>query len=156
MDNIGVPSSNAYLLAKIGVDTTENEPCKFCPLSVYRSPSRISSSHFHLFFFVPSLCIVCRDVNRCALLVFRPSWKHFRAVCFPFETQSGLFHSEQILLLLLLLQIPQVSGLQQRVAIFAYTKSRIDYDASVDLRDALAARLGDDDSPQAARALGQN
>ena len=51
--------------------------------------SRISSSHFHLFFFVPSLCIVCRDVNRCALLVVRPSWKHFRAVCFPFETQSG-------------------------------------------------------------------
>ena len=62
--------------------------------------SRISSSHFHLFFFVPSLCIVCRDVNRCALLVLRPSWKHFRAVCFPFETQSGS--------LLLLLQIPQV------------------------------------------------
>ena len=55
--------------------------------------SRISSSHFHLFFFVPSLCIVCRDVNRCALLVFRPSWKHFRAVCFPFETQSGLLLS---------------------------------------------------------------
>ena len=51
--------------------------------------SRISSSHFHLFFFVPSLCTVCRDVNRCALLVLRPSWKHFRAVCFPFETQSG-------------------------------------------------------------------
>ena len=51
--------------------------------------SRISSSHFHLFFFVPSLCIVCRDVNRCALLIFRSSWKHFRAVCFPFETQSG-------------------------------------------------------------------
>ena len=32
--------------------------------------SRISSSHFHLFFFVPSLCNVCRDVNRCALLIF--------------------------------------------------------------------------------------
>ena len=30
--------SNAYLLAKIGVDTAENEPCKACPLSVYRSP----------------------------------------------------------------------------------------------------------------------
>ena len=30
--------SNAYLLAKIGVDTAENEPCKVCPLSVYRSP----------------------------------------------------------------------------------------------------------------------
>ena len=58
---------------------------------------RISSSHFHLFFFVPSLCNVCRDVNRCALLIFRSSWKYFRAICFPFETQSGL--------LLLLLQI---------------------------------------------------
>ena len=30
-----------------------------------------------------------RDVNRCALLVLRPSWKRFRAACFPFETQSG-------------------------------------------------------------------
>ena len=30
--------SNAYLLAKIGFDTAENEPCKVCPLSVYRSP----------------------------------------------------------------------------------------------------------------------
>ena len=30
--------SNAYLLAKIGVDTAENEPCKVCLLSVYRSP----------------------------------------------------------------------------------------------------------------------
>ena len=29
--------SNEYLLAKIGVDTAENEPCKVCPLSVYRS-----------------------------------------------------------------------------------------------------------------------
>ena len=27
-----------YLLAKLGFDTAENEPCKFCPLSVYRSP----------------------------------------------------------------------------------------------------------------------
>ena len=30
--------SNDYLLAKIGVDTAENEPCKVCPLSAYRSP----------------------------------------------------------------------------------------------------------------------
>ena len=29
--------SNEYLLAKFGVDTAENEPCKVCPLSVYRS-----------------------------------------------------------------------------------------------------------------------
>ena len=30
--------SNAYLLAKFGFDTAENEPCKVCPLSAYRSP----------------------------------------------------------------------------------------------------------------------
>ena len=30
--------SNEYLVAKIGVDTAENEPSKVCPLSVYRSP----------------------------------------------------------------------------------------------------------------------
>ena len=30
--------SNEYLLAKSGVDTAENEPCKVCPLSAYRSP----------------------------------------------------------------------------------------------------------------------
>ena len=30
--------SNEYLVAIIGFDTEENEPCKVCPLSVYRSP----------------------------------------------------------------------------------------------------------------------
>ena len=30
--------SGACLLAKIGFDMEENEPCKVCPLSVYRSP----------------------------------------------------------------------------------------------------------------------
>ena len=30
--------SNEYLLAKFGFDTAENEPCKDCPLSAYRSP----------------------------------------------------------------------------------------------------------------------
>ena len=29
--------SNEYLLAKFGFDTAENEPCKVCPLSAYRS-----------------------------------------------------------------------------------------------------------------------
>ena len=29
--------SNEYVVAKISVDTAENEPCKNCPLSVYRS-----------------------------------------------------------------------------------------------------------------------
>ena len=32
------PNSNEYLLAKFGFDTAENEPCKVCPLSAYRSP----------------------------------------------------------------------------------------------------------------------
>ena len=30
--------STKYLLTKIGFDTTENEPCKVCPLSECRSP----------------------------------------------------------------------------------------------------------------------
>ena len=30
--------SNAYLVAIIGFDTEENEPCKVCPLSAYISP----------------------------------------------------------------------------------------------------------------------
>ena len=33
--------SNKYLLAKFGFDTAENEPCKVCPLSAYRSPRSI-------------------------------------------------------------------------------------------------------------------
>ena len=36
--------SNEYLLAKIGVDTAENEPCKVCPLSAYRSPRWIADT----------------------------------------------------------------------------------------------------------------
>ena len=30
--------SNEYFFAKCGFDTAENEPCEFCPLSLYRSP----------------------------------------------------------------------------------------------------------------------
>jgi hypothetical protein len=30
--------SNAYFLAKFGFDIEENEACKVCPLSAYRSP----------------------------------------------------------------------------------------------------------------------
>ena len=29
--------SNEYFVAQFGFDTAENEPCKVCPLSVYRS-----------------------------------------------------------------------------------------------------------------------
>ena len=50
--------SNAYLLAKIGVDTAENEPCKVCPLSVYRSPR--FGEHF-----------VGKMVNICTYFKFR-------------------------------------------------------------------------------------
>ena len=35
------PTSIYYLLAKFGFDTAENEPCKVCPLSAYRSLVRI-------------------------------------------------------------------------------------------------------------------
>ena len=34
--------SNDYLLAKFGFDTAENEPCKVCPLSAYRSLRSLS------------------------------------------------------------------------------------------------------------------
>ena len=34
--------SNAYLLAKFGFDTAENEPCKGCLLSAYRSLLQIA------------------------------------------------------------------------------------------------------------------
>ena len=33
-----IANSNEYLLAKFGFDTAENERCKVCPLSAYRSP----------------------------------------------------------------------------------------------------------------------
>ena len=35
--------SNAYLLAKFGFDTAENEPFQVCPLSAYRSPRSLDS-----------------------------------------------------------------------------------------------------------------
>ena len=38
MDRSRQELSNEYLLAKFGLDTAENEPCKVCPLSAYRSP----------------------------------------------------------------------------------------------------------------------
>ena len=38
--------SNAYFLAKIGFDRAENEPCKVCPLFVYRSPRCFSRAEF--------------------------------------------------------------------------------------------------------------
>ena len=38
-----IPTSIYYLLTKFGFDTAENEPCKVCPLSAYRSP-RCSST----------------------------------------------------------------------------------------------------------------
>ena len=47
--------SNEYLLAKIGVDTAENEPCKVCPLSVYRSP-RYRNCYAALIGFKDELC----------------------------------------------------------------------------------------------------
>ena len=39
--------SNEYLLAKCGFDTAENEPCKVCPLSAYRSPRSFMTLAFY-------------------------------------------------------------------------------------------------------------
>ena len=39
--------SNEYLFAQFGFDTAENEPFKFCPLSVYRFP-RLQLLHYEL------------------------------------------------------------------------------------------------------------
>ena len=40
--------SNAYFLAKFGFDTAENDPCKVCPLSAYRSPRCPGCEAYHL------------------------------------------------------------------------------------------------------------
>ena len=37
------PNSNEYLVAKIGFDTAENEPCKVCPLKVSQSPRYVDT-----------------------------------------------------------------------------------------------------------------
>ena len=39
--------SNEYLLAKFDFDTAENEPCKICPLSAYRSPRYLKCKYAH-------------------------------------------------------------------------------------------------------------
>ena len=51
--------SNAYLLAKFGFDTAENEPCKVCPLSVYRSPRFMGE------YDAPSMTKCAHAVNEC-------------------------------------------------------------------------------------------
>ena len=40
--------SKEYLLAKFGFDTAENEPCKVCPLSVYRPPRYLNTKIFRV------------------------------------------------------------------------------------------------------------
>ena len=41
--------SNEYFLAKFGFDTAENEPCKVCPLSAYRS------DHYYFLLQIPQV-----------------------------------------------------------------------------------------------------
>ena len=38
--DLGESYSNEYSVSNFGFDTTENELCKFCPLSVYRSSTQ--------------------------------------------------------------------------------------------------------------------
>ena len=56
---------NAYLLAKCGFDTAENEACKVCPLSA------------------------CVETLTGVLFWCFDLLGNFRAACFPFETLSG-------------------------------------------------------------------
>ena len=53
--------SNEHLLAKIGVDTAESEPCKVCPLSAYRSPR-------YFFYIIQNVLTQKRYVGICANL----------------------------------------------------------------------------------------
>ena len=46
--------SNEYLLTNFGFDTAENEPCKVCPLSAYRSPRFFSADSHGWFPSTPS------------------------------------------------------------------------------------------------------
>ena len=39
--DLGESFPTSIYLAKCGFDTAENEPCKVCPLSVYRSPRSV-------------------------------------------------------------------------------------------------------------------
>ena len=59
--------SNEYLFATFGFDTAENEPCKVCPLSVYRLfPQVQAAAH------VPRACsTACRRICSPAVLVRR-------------------------------------------------------------------------------------
>ena len=63
--------SNEYLLAKFGFDTAENEPCKVCPLSAYRSPR---------------LCFV---VLRAAVAECNPFTNEYFAIAIGFVVVAG-------------------------------------------------------------------
>ena len=71
--------------------------------------------NFGNFFLVSSLCNVRRDVNRCALLVLRPSWKtifvrlvfrlrpcpehyyYYRSPRYELEKETGQMHLDRVL-----------------------------------------------------------
>ena len=54
--------SNEYLLAKIGVDMEENEPCKVCPLSVYVDPDSVVFCFASYYFRSASGCLLSLPV----------------------------------------------------------------------------------------------
>ena len=66
--------SKEYLLAKFAFDTAENEPCKVCPLSAYRSPQVAYGRSMKLFIAPLVACALC------ALALWRSRTLEVRAV----------------------------------------------------------------------------
>ena len=71
--------SNAYLLAKFGFDTAENEPFQVCPLSAYRSPRFVDIANRVPHAKVELLSLtICYIINHVVLQLTRDidTWAH--------------------------------------------------------------------------------
>ena len=86
--------SNEYLLAKIGVDTAENEPCKVCPLSAYRYPRfTIDNDSTQFVGFYPITYvqqIPVRSLLRLREARPQRSWSRSTKVVQPLQTGRGI------------------------------------------------------------------
>ena len=81
--------SNEYLLAKIGVDTAENEPCKVCPLSAYRFPGSL----LLLLLQIPQVFFVGVSRMRAAMQLKSTKPSSEPLACHPWYPNEALWHS---------------------------------------------------------------